>query len=436
MHPTEPIASSSTRDLPGGRASERIRRIVVTPIAFPDPPLLNSAGAHEPLALRSIVELETTSGIIGLGEAHGGERLTGEIALIADAVRDLPVSAVTEAGARAAGLLGRERADRAFAPIEVAMLDAFAQHLGVRVVDLLGGAVRDRVEFSGYLFYKWTGHLDEDGPDEWGEVTTPRQLVQLATTLHDRFGFRSWKLKGGVLPIAEEVAGARAVREAFPDFPVRMDPNCRWSLEAAQEVARTLRDVVEYLEDPCLGLDAMSALRAAVDVPIATNMLAERFDAHLPVLTARAADVVLLDHHVVGGLRRAAALAALCEAADIGLSMHSNSHLGISLAAMTHLAAAVTGRVHTNDTHYPWNQDFDVIAGGPISIVDGTVALPAGPGLGVTLDRDLLAEAHERYLSSDIRERDDGAYARRRVPEFDPTLGAWTIEQSGWMAST
>ncbi|MBT2497924.1 glucarate dehydratase [Agromyces sp. ISL-38] len=416
--------------------TERIRRITVTPIAFPDPPLLNSAGAHEPLALRAIVELETSSGVVGLGEAHGSARLLAEMGEIADALLELPVHATAEAGARVAAILGRARGDRAFAPFEVAMLDAFARLLGVPLVELLGGAVRERVEFSGYLFYKWAGHLDEERPDAWGEVATPEQLVGLARRFEASDGFRSWKLKGGVRPIAEELEGVRALRHAFPDSPVRIDPNCRWSLDASVEAAQQLDGVAEYLEDPCLGLAAMRELRERVAVPLATNMLAEDFDAHLPVIAERAADIVLLDHHVVGGLRRAVTLASLCEAAGIGLSMHSNSHLGISFAAMIHLAAAVTGDVRTNDTHYPWNREHDIIVGGPIPIEGGTVAVPGAQGLGVELDHELHAIAHERYLASDIRERNDGAYARRLVPGFSGGLGRWTARRSGWVVGS
>lgn len=411
---------------------ELIERIIVTPIAFPDPPLLNATGAHEPLALRTIVELIGSAGTVGLGEAHGGARLLGDIESVANAVVGLPVSAIGAARVRAQALLGSVRADRAFSPIEVAMSDAFARVLGAPVVDLLGGAVRERVEFSGYLFYKWGRHLDDSGPDAWGEVSTPNDVLALARCLESEHGFRSWKLKGGVQSLADEIAAVQSLHAAFPDAPVRLDPNCRWTFEASVEASHQLEGVVEYLEDPCDGLDRMAKLRTATRVPLATNMLAEDFTSHAAVLRSRGADIVLLDHHVVGGLSRAVALAHMCQAFDIGVSMHSNSHLGISFAAMVHLAAAVTGDTRANDTHYPWNQDHDIITGGPLRIVGGSIGIPSGPGLGVALDQELLAEAHDRYLASGIRERGDAAYARRAHPGFSQARGTWTMASPGW----
>jgi glucarate dehydratase len=246
--------------------------------------------------------------------------------------------------------------------------------------------------------------------------------------MHAQHGFRSWKVKGGVRGIADEIADVRVLADAFAGHAVRLDPNARWSPEASLVAAEQVDSVLEYLEDPCEGTAGMAWLRQRSPVPLATNMLNESYAGHLDLIRDRAADVVLLDHHIVGGLARAKDLADRCQAVGMATSMHSNSHLGISLAAMTHLAAAVTGDVRTNDTHYPWNRDDDVIAGGPLPVVGGEVAVPTGPGLGVRLDPERLAEAHERYLATDIRERDDARYARRRVPSFERNRGTWTFD--------
>lgn len=408
--------------------SARIDRVEVTPTAFADPPLLNAAGTHEPLALRTVVELRTSAGTVGLGETHGGARLLDDIRAAAAVVVGLDVSEVAEAMRRVEAELGQPRADRALAPVEVAMLDAHGQDLGAPVADLLGGAARDRVEFGGYLFYKWDRHLGATEPDAWGEVADGAGLVRLARRLHAEHGFTSWKVKGGVRSIAAEVADVRVLAEAFGDHAVRLDPNARWDAQASLAAAQQVDGVLEYLEDPCEGMAQMGWLRERSPVPLATNMLNESYAGHLDLIRERAADVVLLDHHIVGGLSRAKELADRCQAVGMATSMHSNSHLGISLAAMTHLAAAVTGDVRTNDTHYPWNRGSEVVAGGPLPIVGGQVAVPAGPGLGVRLDADRLAEAHERYRGSDIRERDDATYARRRVPTFERNRGRWTFE--------
>ncbi len=412
---------------------DRIERIVVTPVAFPDPPLLNVAGIHEPLALRTIVQVHTAAGIVGVGEAHGGARLLRSIRSAADAVTGTSTAEI-ETARSAVDAAVETLAERAFAPIEVAMLDAFAQRVGCRVVDLLGGAARDSAEFAGYLFFKLPRHLDASEDDDWGRVIEPAEVVGLARRLHRDHGFRSWKLKGGVLPIEDELAAICALREDVPGAPLRLDPNSRWSREAAMEVARRMQGTLEYLEDPCEGYDAMAEVTALSGMPTATNMLAGSFAASIRTLFSSAASVMLLDHHVVGGLRRAQSLADLCAASGVAVSMHSNSHLGVSLAAMTHLAAAVRGDVRANDTHYPWNRDHDILTGGPLAIIDGAVALPEGTGLGVSVDEALLAEAHERYRTTGIRERDDGGYARRQFADFGEDRAAWTMERSGWYA--
>lgn len=412
--------------------SERIERITLTPIAFPDPPLLSAAGAHEPLALRAVVQVRTTSGYVGLGECHGSAALLRDIDTVACELVGIRISDIAAARQRASILLTHARADRAFAPLEVGMLDAFGQCLGVRVVDLLGGEVRDRVEFCGYLFYKWGSHLDAQHDDSWGAVASPEDLVALAQVMYDQYGFRSWKLKGGVHTISEELQAVRALEVAFPESSIRIDPNCRWTLSASYEVAEQLSGIVDYLEDPCDGLANMARLKSNSPVPLATNMLAEDFATHMAVFESGAANIVLLDHHVVGGLQRAVALSQLCQAWGVGTAMHSNSHLGISLAAITHLAATVSGEVYSNDTHYPWNEKHDILQGGPLQISEGVLRVPKGPGLGVQLDEDLLGEAHERYLASNIRERRDSDYARRHTPLFEANHGTWTMRDSGW----
>jgi glucarate dehydratase len=134
--------------------------------------------------------------------------------------------------------------------------------------------------------------------------------------------------------------------------------------------------------------------------------------------------VVLSDHHLWGGLRRSALLGGITETFGLGLSMHSNSHLGISLAAMVHLAAASPNLTYACDTHYPWKTD-DVVEPGVLEFVDGSVAVPTTPGLGVTLDRGRLGELHEQYVSCGVRRREDTAYMQTIQPDFRPNASRW-----------
>lgn len=379
----------------------RIQSMTVTPVAMPDPPLRNSVGVHQPVALRIIVELRSDDGLVGLGEAPGGSRRLAGL--------EAAVSAVVGQDPHHLGLL-RERVPDpgVFSAVEVACLDLAAQAAGVPVVDLLGGPVRDRVPFSAYLFFKNAAHPGE-APDRWGEVLTPEAMVEEARTFVERFGFRALKVKGGVLAPLEEARTMALLRDAFPDRPLRLDPNALWSVETSVQVARAVEPLeLEWLEDPARGRDGMAQVKASTRVPLATNMCVTAF-ADLPDAVAmRPVDVILADHHFWGGLRDTVRLSAFCRDFGFGVGMHSNSHYGISLAAMVHVGAAMPYLTADCDTHYPWLEE-DIVRGDPFRFEEGALRVPEGPGLGVTLDPDRFAAAAERYRRMGITDRDDRA---------------------------
>ncbi|MET9596033.1 enolase C-terminal domain-like protein [Streptomyces sp. NPDC006516] len=412
----------------------KIVDVVVTPIAFEDPPLLNSAGVHEPLVLRCVVQLRLENGIVGLGECPGGEAETSRLLTAAQAMKGQDVFATTAARQAVHRALGNattrvEERDSAWAPLEVAALDAQGKLVGRPVSDLLGGAVREAVPFSAYLFYKWAEHPALDGrparSDAWGPALDPDGIVTQARRMIDVYGFGSLKLKGGVFPPADEIAAVKALAQAFPGLPLRIDPNAAWGVATSQHAARELVDVLEYLEDPAPGIEGMAQVARSTEIPLATNMVVSNLSHIRPAVEQGAIQILLLDHHLWGGLRRSRDLALLCQAFGIGLSMHSNSHLGISLAAMVHLAASVPELTYACDTHYPWNAADDVIRPGAVRIIEGSVPVPTGPGLGVELDEDVLARLHQAYLRSGRRRRDDTGYMRRVVPDYDATLPRW-----------
>lgn len=409
------------------RPASRITDLEVIPLAFSDPPLLNAAGVHEPLALRTLVRLRVGD-VVAWGEGRGDALPADVVPAVRDAVLGLDVFATSRIEAAVDAVLRRVRPefgaqDRliSFAPIEVAAFDAQGRVLGKPVSELLGGALRERVEYSAYLFFKWAGHLDAE-PDEWGEALDAAGIVAQARALIDRYGFRSIKLKAGALHPDREVEALFALAEAFPGMPLRIDPNGAWSHETALTVARKLEGVLEYLEDPVLGIDGMSRVHAETGLPLATNMCVVETAHILPAVHTDAVQIILSDHHYWGGLRRTKELAAICEAVGIGVSMHSNSHLGVSLAAMTHVAAAIPNLAYACDTHYPWNRVDDVVVPGAIEIVDGAVTVPTGPGLGVEVDETRVAELHERFHAAGRTVRDDGGYMRRWDPSFTDEL--------------
>ena len=412
----------------------RIRELIVTPIAFRDPPLLNSNGVHEPLALRVILQLVLEDGTVGLGESPGGmdrlERLQAAAKVVAgmDVFDTTAVTAAIDA-ALLPTVPGSHERGWTTSAVEVACLDAQGKLLDRPVSDLLGGKVRDSVPFAAYLFYKWAEHPALDGraavSDDWGEALNPAGIVEQARLMRQRYGFESFKLKGGVFPPDDEIAAIRALAEAFPGQPLRLDPNTAWTVETSRYVARELDGVLEYLEDPTATIPGMAEVAKDSPLPLATNMCVIAWEHLRPAIERNAIQVLLTDHHYWGGLRRTRELAAVCEAFGIALSMHSNSHLGISLAAMTHVAAAIPNLDHSCDTHYPWNSADDVIVPGVLELRDGAVEVPTGAGLGVELDHDALDRLHRLYVESGVRSRDDTGYMRRIHPDYEPRLPRW-----------
>lgn len=413
----------------------RITHARVTPIAFRDGPLLNASGIHEPWALRSIIELETSDGRLGIAETYGDAPML----LVLEQARALAVGLspfdlnVMEQRVRASIKPGQgggvqfelapgshtaKNAEKVISALEVAMLDLQGQLLNLPICDLLGGAVRDTVPYSAYLFYKYAEHADKPyAPDAWGEAVTPAQLVKQAQAMVDQYGFKSIKLKGGVFTPAEEIAGIKALRKAFPKHPLRLDPNANWSLQTSIDAAPELDELLEYYEDPTPGLEGMAELAKHCRSPLATNMVVTTMDEFRRNASLNAVKILLSDHHYWGGLRATASLARMCEVFGMGMSMHSNSHLGISLMAMTHAAAAIPNLTYACDTHYPW-QEEEVIKGGRIKFEDGAVRVPTAPGLGVELDPAKLVQLHQQYLDCGIRNRNDLAQMRKYQPEF------------------
>jgi glucarate dehydratase len=418
-------------------------------IAIADPPLRSSYGLHAPYALRTILELISEDGVTGISETHGGDAIAEGF----EAMRSTIVgsSAYRLAGSLISMIEGEpqgtslERSQTFYVPgenpldasrrlysaVEIASLDLIGRSLGQPVCDLLGGRVRDAVPFSAYVFYKHSGGGGEGADaraDEYGEALTPQGLVAQARQMIANYGFRDIKFKAGVLDPEIEIETVRQLRGAFgPGVPVRMDPNCAWSVDTSVCVGKTLAQELNqggYLEDPTATMEGMAKVRRelldqGIDVPLASNVAVTSFADLAEAVRTDAVQIVLSDPHYWGGLRQTQHLGKLCRSFGLGLSMHSNTHLGVSLMAMTHAAAATPHLSYACDTHYPWQSGEDeVVVGGRIPFVDGCVAISEKPGLGVELDRDQLARGRERYARCSYRKRDDEAEMRKHI---DPT---------------
>lgn len=424
-------------------------------IAIADPPLRSSYGLHAPYALRTILELKSSDGVIGIAETYGGEgprqaleamrqwivgadpfRLTGLLIHMVDGESS---GGDRSQNFRVPGENPLDQNTRTYAAIEVACLDLIGKALGKPLCDLIGGRVRDAVGFAAYPFYKHAGgggEGEDAREDEYGEALTPEALVKQVKQMIDQYGFRSVKFKGGVLPPDQEIETIRLLRkELDPSVPLRIDPNVAWSVETSVKVGMELAEELShggYLEDPTAGLVGMAKVRKqliaeGIQTPLASNVAVTGFHDLPRCIELDAVQVVLSDPHYWGGLRQVQHLARLCQTFDLGLSMHSNSHLGVSLMTMAHAAAATLHLSYACDTHYPWQSAKDeIVAGGRIPIVNGCVTIPEKPGLGVELDDDQLARGRERYSKVPYRKRDDEAQMRKHVdPEWKRILPRW-----------
>jgi glucarate dehydratase len=420
--------------------SMRITDFRIHPIAIADPPLRSSYGLHAPYALRTIVEIESDDHVVGISETYGGDAQVKQLESLRSQIIGAnpyrltgflsPMIEGTTSGADRSqtwmvpGENPLDATTRTFAAIEVACLDLIGKTVGQPVCDLIGGRVRNEVPFSAYPFYKHSGGGGEgaDGrADEYGEALSPEAIVSQVMQMVAKYGFSSIKFKAGVLDPEIEIETIKQLYRALgPNVPLRIDPNSAWTVETSVRVGKALAEELGrggYLEDPTAGVENMSEVRK--------RLLAEGIDT--PLATNVAVQIILCDHHYWGGMRQVQQLARLAKTFGIGLSMHSNSHLGVSLMAMAHCAAATPHLTYACDTHYPWSSAQDeVVAGGRVPIVGGCVKITDKPGLGVELDRDQLARGCERYKNCIYRKRDDEAEMRKRVdPDWKRVLPRW-----------
>jgi glucarate dehydratase len=379
----------------------KITDIKATTVTVPlEAPLRHANGCHWGRFVRTIVEVETDEGLVGLGEMGGG----GE-------------SAESAFTAMKAYLVGRDPArleemrflianptaslynnrTQILAALEFACLDILGQKWGVPVCDLLGGRLRDQVQFASYLFFRYANQ------DSEGEVRTIEQLAAHARTLKQRFGFTSHKLKGGVfapeyeLEVYRALAAEIGAAAELDGDRFRFDPNCVWSTETAIWFGQQIEDIRnDYLEDPVYGMNGMRRVREKVRMPLATNTVVVNFEQLAANALDTAVDVILLDTTFWGGIRQCVKAAGVCDTFQLGVAVHSSGELGIQLATMLHLGAVIPNLSFAADAHYHHLRD-DVIVGGKFEYQDGSIAVPTAPGLGVRLDREKLGEYSELY---------------------------------------
>ncbi len=358
-------------------------------------PLRHANGCHWGRFVRTIVEVETDNGLIGLGEMGGG----GESAeAVFRAMKQYLVghdpARIEEMRFRIANPTASLYNNRTqiLAALEFACLDILGQAWGVPVSEILGGRLRDRVPFASYCFFRYANAAGE------GEVRTIDQVTANARALKKKYGFTAHKMKAGVFPPDYELEAFCALAAEFPGDSVRFDPNAVWSVEEAIRFGQGIEHLRnDYLEDPTYGLNGMRRVREKVRMPLATNTVVVNFEQLAANALDTAVDVILLDTTFWGGIRACVKAAGVCESFQLGVAVHSSGELGIQLATMLHLGAVIPNLSFAADAHYH-HLTGDIIEGGLMRYEDGMIRVPTGPGLGVKLNRDKLREYNEHYL--------------------------------------
>ena len=360
-------------------------------------PLRHSNGAHWGRFVRTLVEVETDDGLIGLGEMGGGgesaESAFRQLKSYLVGHNPFELEAMRFKICNPTASLYNNRT-QLHAALEFACLDIMGKFLNVPVYDLLGGKVRDHVGFASYLFFRYP-----NAQTGAGEVRTVDQLVAEAKALKASHGFTAHKLKGGVFHPDYELEAFRAMAHAVGPDSVRYDPNAALSAEAAIRFGLAIEDLNnDYFEDPTWGLNGMRRVREKLRIPLATNTVVINFEQLATNVRDPAVDVILLDTTFWGGIRPCVKAAGVCETFQTGIAVHSSGELGVQLATMLHLGAVVPNLAFKADAHYHHLVD-DVIVGGLMPYKNGEIAVPTGPGLGVTLDRERVGRYAELYKS-------------------------------------
>lgn len=391
----------------------KITNIKATTVAVPlEAPIRHANGCHWGRFVRTIVEVETDEGITGLGEMGGGgesaENAFKSMSSYLKGHDPLQLESLYWKICNPTASLYNNRI-QLHAAIEFACIDIIGKKLGVRACDLLGGALREHIPFASYLFFRYPNTDTNIGGEE-----TVEQMVDHAKSLSSKYGFKTHKLKAGVFHPDHELDVFKAISAALPQHRVRIDPNAAWSVEDSIRIGQAIEHLPnDYFEDPTWGLEGMRRVKSRIRIPTATNTVVVNFEQLGSCIRNESVDVILLDTTFWGGLRQAWKASVVCEKMQLGIAVHSSGEMGIQLATMLHLGAAVPNLSFAADAHYHHLMD-DIIVGGKMVYTNGAIKVPDGYGLGVELDREKLEKYNDYY-------KEHGGYAYDR----DPARPGW-----------
>jgi len=435
------------------QSSPIITDMQVIPVAGHDSMLMNIGGAHGAYFTRNIVILKDSAGNTGVGEAPGGEVIYNTLMEAVSQVKGQEVARMnrlvhqihtgnqsSDFDSFGKGAWTFELRVNAVAALEAALLDLMGKFLGVPVCELLGpGKQRDEVTVLGYLFYIGDRQKTdlpyqegERGSHDWyhlrhQEAMSSEAVVRLAEAAQDRYGFKDFKLKGGVLPGEQEIDAVKALAKRFPDARITVDPNGAWLLDEAIDLCKDLHGILSYAEDPCgaeqgfSGREVMAEFRRATGLPVATNMIATNWREMQHAVMLQSVDIPLADPHF-WTMHGAVRVAQLCDDWGLTWGCHSNNHFDISLAMFTHVGAAAPGKPTAIDTHWIWQEGNQRLTKEPLQIVNGKIKVPEKPGLGVEIDMDQIHRAHALHKTLPTGARNDAAAMQYLIP-------GWTFDR-------
>lgn len=367
----------------------KIRSVRATPVNIPFvAPYRFSYGSIASLT-KTVVQLETEDGVVGLGECADGDR-SRDVEAMGERLTGLDIRLVGEAERRVVPGIAYSPWDnvlarrRAFAGIEMAMWDARGRTEGVPLWHLLGGKRRDEIALTEYFAFR------EAGPRHSGE-STPLEIARFCAGMIDRHDARIFEGKLATEDLETELQMVREVRAAIGGRELRLDANGGWTLPVARRAIGMFAPYdVTWYEEPVESYEEMAALRSVTGA----GLSAHRVDLRR-VVELGAPDAIVTNLNELGGISAAVAFIRSAEAFDVGFRFHSGE-TGIASAAYLHVSAAMEHVRGASQTLFRWYAD-DVIEGGPFSPRGGVVNVPDGPGLGVNLDRAALARCHARY---------------------------------------
>lgn len=343
---------------------------------------------------RMLVRVETDEGITGWGEMRTFLSPKATKAVLEDGIAPWVVgrSPFEVEGFRRQLFIEYTNADMFFSPIEIACWDIVGKSLGKPVYELLGGwGAPDLTERTNT-----PDHTTVDAVDVayCVGILSPEESREHAAKALDR-GFSVLKTKAGrdwqqdverVVAMHDEVDGKL-------DF--RLDPNQGWRLDEAVRVGAALQDAgvyLQYMEQP-IRVDAhgsLATLRERTMQPIGPNE--DTYIAHnlTEMIRQDALDVAVLDMTPAGGIAAVRQLASIAEDAGVPATHHCAFDLGVRTAAILHTVSSVPGfNLPPDSVYYAWEDD---VLADPLTVEDGAISVPDGPGLGIQVDEAKIEE--------------------------------------------